>query len=157
VQYLEGSLTLGYDGADTYEYLGLAYTGLGDVRGLEYFRKALLSRPSDLLHLKVATMLVDVGDIEMARENLIQAIEITDDAGIEQRARFELGAAYRILEDPLQAQEQYREIIAINERSADAHFFLGELYAEHGNSIGARAAWRRARDLGHPRAINRLR
>ena len=157
VRYLEGSLTLGYDGADTYEYLGLAYAELGDPRGLEYFQHALARRPSDLLHLKVATMLVDEGDVEAARENLIQAIELTDDTGIEQRARYELGAVYRTLGDPLSAEDQYRAIVAIDERSADAHFYLGELYAEQGDPIRARVEWRRARDLGHLRAIERLR
>ena len=159
VRYLEGSLALGYDGADTYEYLGLAYTELGDPRGLEYFRHALTRRPSDLLHLKMATMLVDEGDVEGARENLIQAIELTDDPAIEQRARYELGAVYRVLDDLPLAEEQYRAIIDGDDRTADAHYYLGEIYAQQGDSIRARAEWRAARDLdpNHRRAIERLR
>ena len=159
VRYLEGSLALGYDGADTYEYLGLAYTELGDPRGLEYFRHALTRRPSDLLHLKMATMLMDEGDVQGARRNLIQAIDLTGDRAIAQRARYELGAVYRALGELLLAEEQYRAIIAGDERAADAHFYLGEIYSQQGNSERALARWRAARELdpNHRRAIERLR
>ena len=159
VRYLEGSLALGYDGADTYEYLGLAYTELGDPRGLEYFRHALASRPSDLLHLRMAAMLADAGDPQGARDSLIQAILLTDDPAIEQRARYELGAVYRALDEPTSAEEQYLAIIAADGRAADAHFYLGEIHAERGDADRARAEWREAERLDprHRRAIERLR
>ena len=159
VRYLEGSLALGYDGADTYEYLGLAYTELGDPRGLEYFRHALTRRPSDLLHLKMATMLMDEGDVQGARRNLIQAIDLTDDIAIAQRARYELGAVYRALGELPLAEEQYRAIIAGDARAADAHFYLGEIYSQQGDADRALAEWRAARalDPNHRRAIERLR
>ncbi len=159
VRYLEGSLALGYDGADTYEYLGLAYTELGDPRGLEYFRHALTRRPSDLLHLKMATMLMDAGDVQEARRNLIQAIDLTDDPAIAQRARYELGAVYRALGELLLAEEQYRAIIAGDARAADAHYYLGEIHSQQGDSDRAVAQWRVARELdpNHRRAIERLR
>ena len=159
VRYLESSLALGYDGADTYEYLGLAYTELGDPRGLEYFRHALTRRPSDLLHLKMATMLMDEGDVQGARRNLMQAIDLTDDTAIAQRARYELGAVYRALGELLLAEEQYRAIIAGDGRAADAHFYLGEIYSQQGDSDRALAQWRAARELdpNHRRAIERLR
>ena len=159
VRYLEGSLALGYDGADTYEYLGLAYTELGDPRGLEYFRHALTRRPSDLLHLKMATMLMDEGDVQGARRNLIEAIDLTGDIAIAQRARYELGAVYRALGELLLAEEQYRAIIARDARAADAHFYLGEIYSQQGDADRALAEWRAARalDPNHRRAIERLR
>ena len=159
VRYLEGSLALGYDGADTYEYLGLAYTELGDPRGLEYFRHALTRRPSDLLHLKMATMLMDEGDVQGARRNLIQAIDLTDDIAIAQRARYELGAVHRALGELPLAEEQYRAIIAGDARAADAHFYLGEIYSQQGDADRALAEWRAARalDPNHRRAIERLR
>lgn len=159
VRYLEGSLALGYDGADTYEYLGLAYTELGDPRGLEYFRHALTRRPSDLLHLKMATMLMDEGDVQGARRNLIQAIDLTDDIAIAQRARYELGAVYRALGELPLAEEQYRAIIAGDARAADAHFYLGEIHSQQGDADRALAEWRAARalDPNHRRAIERLR
>ena len=158
VRYLEASLKFGYDAVDTYEYLGLAYAGLGDVRGLEYFRHALERRPSDLLHLKVATMLVDKGEIAAAREHLIQAIDLSEDVGITQRARYELAAVYRNLGESQQSEEQYRAIIAIDDRSADAHYYLGESYAEQGDFVRARAEWRRALrlDTEHRGAFDRL-
>ena len=159
VRYLEGSLALGYDGADTYEYLGLAYTKLGDPRGLEFFLRALTRRPSSLLHLKMATILMDQGDVSGARENLIKAIKIAGDSAIEQRARYELGAIYRLLGELPMAEEQYRAIIAGDERAADAHFYLGEIYSLQGDSIRARGEWRAARDLdpNHRRANELLR
>lgn len=159
VRYLEGSLALGYDGADTYEYLGLAYTELGDPRGLEYFRHALARRPSDLLHLRMAAMLADAGDLQGARDNLIRAVLLTDDPAIEQRARYELGAVYRALDEPASAEEQYLAIIAADQRAADAHFYLGEIHAKQGDADRARAAWREAEKLDprHRRAIERLR
>lgn len=159
VRYLEGSLALGYDGADTYEYLGLAYTELGDPRGMEYLRHALTRRPSDLLHLKMATMLMDEGDVQGARRNLIQAIDLTDDIAIAQRARYELGAVYRALGELPLAEEQYRAIIVGDARAADAHFYLGEIHSQQGDSDRALAEWRAARalDPNHRRAIERLR
>lgn len=159
VRYLEGSLALGYDGSDTYEYLGLAYTELGDPRGLEFFRHALARRPSDLLHLRMAAMLADGDDPQGARDNLIRAIRLTDDPAIEQRARYELGAVYRALDEPASAEDQYQAIIAADERAADAHFYLGEIYAQQGDSDRARAAWREAERLQprHRRASERLR
>lgn len=159
IRYLEGALALGYDGADIYEYLGLAYTELGDPRGLEYFRHALTRRPSDLLHLKMATMLMDEGDVQGARRNLVQAIALTDDRAITQRARYELGAVYRALGELLLAEEQYQAIIADDRRAADAHFYLGEIHSQQGDSARALAEWRAARELdpNHRRAIERLR
>ena len=159
VHYLEQSLVLGYAGTDTYEYLGLAYTALGDSRGLDSFRQALSRRPSGLLHLKIATMLLDQGDLAGARENLIQAIDITGEVAIAQRARYELGAIYRLLGELSMAAKLYRDIIAVEARSADAYFYLGEVYALQGNFIRAREEWRAARDLdaNHFQANERLR
>lgn len=159
VRYLEGALALGHDGADTYEYLGLAYTELGDPRGLDYFRHALARQPYDLLHLRMAAMLADRDDPQGARDNLIRAIRLADDPAVEQRARYELGAVYRTLDEPASAEEQYLAIIAADDRAADAHFYLGEIYAEQGDPDRARAAWRAAQRLapGHRRAIERLR
>ncbi len=159
VRYLEGSLALGYDGADTYEYLGLAYTELGDPRGPEYFRHALARRPYDLLHLRMAAMLADRDDPQGARDNLIRAIRLAGDPAVEQRARYELGAVYRTLDQPAAAEEQYLAIIAADDRAADAHFYLGEIYAQQGDADRARAAWSAAQRLEprHRRAIERLR
>ena len=87
----------------------------------------------------MATMLMDEGDVQGARRNLIQAIDLTGDRAIAQRARYELGAVY--------------------ERAADAHFYLGEIYSQQGDSERALAGWRAARELdpNHRRAIERLR
>ena len=104
-------------------------------------------------------MLLDKGDLAGARENLIQAIDITGEVAIAQRARYELGAIYRLLGELSMAAKLYRDIIAVEARSADAYFYLGEVYASQGNFIRAREEWRAARDLdaNHFQANERLR
>ena len=45
------------------------------------------------------------------------------------------------------AEDQYKKIIEINPASADAHYFLGEIYLKYGKEVEARAEWRKAEKI----------
>ena len=50
IKYLNKSVEDGYSGEDTYEYLGLAYSDLGEYdQAAGYFQKAIAQHPSGLL------------------------------------------------------------------------------------------------------------
>ena len=41
------------------------------------------------------------------------------------------------------AEDQYKKVLDLNPESADAHYYLGELYEKLDQSVKARAEWRK--------------
>lgn len=145
VRYLEDSIEYGYIGDDTFEYLGLAYCELERYQqGIEYFLRAIDKNPTDILLLTIAQTYYKMHDMGAAKEFLIRTINKTDDITIEEKSRFLLGQIFIDDGALLQAEEQFKEVLKKNPKSADAHFILGNIYEKMNETIKARAQWRKA-------------
>jgi len=148
LKYLEESLVSGYSGEDTYEYLGLVYSSLNEYgKSAESYLKALETNQSDTLYLALAQTYYQLDDIGKAEEYLIWALNRTRDYTVEEKSRFLLGKIYSDREEYLKSEEQYQKILEKNSNSADAHYFLGEIYDTMGNATKARYEWRKALEI----------
>jgi tetratricopeptide (TPR) repeat protein len=144
IRYIEKSLEEGYTGNDAYEYLGLAYGGLGNTeKELHYFLRASEKRSSDLILLSVGKAYFKNNDHDSSEDYLLRSINKTSDPNIEKESRYILAEIYTQREDLLKAEDQYRAIIEIDRGSAKAHFQLGEIYYSMNDIVRARAQWRR--------------
>ena len=148
IQYLERSIQGGYVGPDTYEYLGLAFANLNQpAEALSRFKKALETRPTDLLYLTVGQLHINLEQPNEAERLLKQTIASSQDSIVEKRSRFLLGELYLDRADYTAALEQYEELTALDPSSADAFFYLGMAFEGLDDYVKARAAWRKARSL----------
>jgi tetratricopeptide (TPR) repeat protein len=144
IKFLESSIVAGYEGADSREYLALAYAGLNDkVKAIANFDAALLKSRSELL-LAAGKAFLDSGNGTKAESLLKESLAIGTDALTREKCLFILADIYHSRGDSITAEAQYDLILEKNPESADAHFRLGILYQERGDPVRARAAWRRA-------------
>ena len=139
ISFMESSLAKGYVQKDSNEYIGQAYTQLGDYdKAMEYFLTALegrLRRPAALDNR--ANLLPD--EAYQRRSRLSPADPQQDRRqGIEERTRFLLGGIYLDTGELFKAEEQFAAIVKIDPQSADAHFVLGEVYAKMNDPVKAR-------------------
>jgi len=159
IKYLEKSINLGFINDDSYKYLGLSYSELGFYKkGIEYFLKALKDNNDDMLLLVIGQTYHKLGDTVNSELYLKRAIETNDDFRVEIKSRFLLGKLYFENSEFSKAEEQYDLILAKDGKSADAHYFKGEIYSELGNTVKARAEWRKTLELdpSHYGALLRL-
>lgn len=145
VKYLENSIAEEYVRKDSYEYLGLAYSELGNMeKSARYFEMAAENNPSDILFSLLAQIYIDLGSINLAEEYLLRSNNRTTNPQIEEKNLFLLGQIYEDKKDMIKAEECYLRIIQKNLKSADAYYRLGLLYEIAGDKIKARAEWRKA-------------
>lgn len=145
IAFMQASLAKGYVQKDSNEYIGLAYTQLGDYdKGMGYFLTALQDDSSDLLLLTIGQTYYQMKRTGDAIDYLLRTLNKTDDKAIEKRARFLLGEIYLDRNELFKAEEQYAAVVKIDPQSADAHFFLGETYSKMNDPVKARAEWRNA-------------
>jgi tetratricopeptide (TPR) repeat protein len=148
VRHLEKSVELGYVGEDTYRYLGLAYSEMGDyARGVENFLIAAEQTPDALLYLTIGQSYYKLKNIDKALDFLMRAVHSTEEAAIEKKSRFLIGSIYIEREDFVKARDQYEKILSLDQESADAHYYLGEIYDKMGDQVKARAEWRKALNI----------
>lgn len=145
IAFMESSQAKSYIQKDSNEYIGLAYSQLGDYeKGMQYFLSALKDDSGDLLLLTIGQTYYQMKRTADAVDYLLRTLNKTDDKAIEKRARFLLGEIYLDRNELFKAEEQYASIVKIDPQSADAHFFLGEVYAKMNDPVKARAEWRNA-------------
>jgi tetratricopeptide (TPR) repeat protein len=145
LEYLKAALSAGYQHEDIYDYLGLAATQLDYLEeGLEYFQKALEINPTDLLLLTMGQTYFQAERYQEAEEYLLRAVNKTEDAAVEIRARFLLGQMYFERQDYFKAEDQYTQILEVDPNSSDAYYYLGEIYSNMNDPVKARAYWRKA-------------
>jgi len=142
---LERSIESGYMGADTYEYLGLAYSSLAKYeKSADYFQLAIDQDPTDMRFLALAQAHINAGNTAEGETYLLQTIATTEDGVVEQRSRYLLAKIYGDLGRLADAESEYRAIIDKNPRAADALYSLGEIRLKLDKPIEARAYWRDA-------------
>ncbi len=159
IKYMEQSINDGLINDDSYKYLGLAYSELGLYNeGVDYFLKALESKPDDMLYLVLGQTYYKMNDDEKAESYLEKALTMTEKFSSEQKIRFILGKIFLDRGDYKKADEQYRKILEKNINSADAHYYLGEIYSKLNKKVKARAEWRKALEINpsHYGALLRL-
>jgi tetratricopeptide (TPR) repeat protein len=151
VKYLEAARSASYMVSDIPEYLGLAYTQIKDYRSsVAAFILALRSAEredvssSDMLLLSIAQAYIAMEERENATAYLIRCLELSRDSEAKITARLLLGNIFFEAKDYEEARRQYLSLIEENGENADAHYHLGEIYAQTGDNIRARAEWRRA-------------
>ena len=148
IEYLNKSIEEGYIARDTYEYLGLAYSDLEDyTKAAGYFQKAIAQKPTGLLLFILAQTYYRADDTTEAEQYLLRAVNMaqsTKDTSVEEQARFLLGKIYSDRKDYFKAEDQYLRILEIDAKSADAHYYLGDLYTQLNEPVKARAEWRAA-------------
>jgi tetratricopeptide (TPR) repeat protein len=142
--YLQRALAGGFQAGDIYDYLGLAATQLErNEEGLAYFQKALAVNPTDLLLLMIGQNYHDLGRLQEAEEYLLRALNKTEDPVIEAKCRFLLAQMYFDRKEYFKAEKEYLAVLARDPNSAEAHFYLGEIYAGLNDKVKARAEWRK--------------
>ena len=161
--YLERALSDGYDADDTRQYLGLAYSELGEYEtSAAWFAEALQQSDSrdeaDSLRINAAESLTAMGAYDSAQSYLQQVITGTDDPYIELIGRNRLSWVLILKQEYELAEDLISETVDDYPGSADAYYYLGIVFDETERPIEARAAWRFARDLDpeHPGALARL-
>ncbi len=142
---IESSLARGYVQKDSYEYIGQAYSQLGDYqKAMDNFLLALKDDSGDLLLLTIGQTYYQMKRTSDAVDYLLRTLNKTEDKDIEERARFLLGGIYLDTGELFKAEEQFAAIVKIDSGSADAHYDLGEVYAKMNDPVKARAEWRNA-------------
>lgn len=133
---------------DILEYSAVAYSVLGDpARSVAAFEKALARGKTDLLLLAAARAYDLNGQKDKAEISALDALSLTEDSLVREKARFLLGALYMERKDYGLAEEQYNLVLEMNPESADALYHLGLIWQEKGDPVRARAAWRKAVSL----------
>jgi tetratricopeptide (TPR) repeat protein len=170
VKYLERARSLSYHARDIPEYLGLAYIAIRDYRSsVAAFSLALRAEepagsggevfePSDLFLISIARSYLALEENETARAYLIRCIESSRDSKTIVAARLLLGGVYLKTGDLASAEAQYLAVIAEIDENVEAHFQLGEIYNAGGDTVRARAEWRKTvrLDPSHQPARSRL-
>ena len=148
LKYLEESVVSGYIGEDTYEYLGLTYSRLGDYqKSAVSYQKVLEKNPSDILYLVLAQAYYQLDNILKAEEYLLLGLERTTNYTVKEKCRFLLGRVYMDKKEYLKAEEQFLSILGEDQSSAEAHYSLGDVYDAMGNGVKARYEWRKALEI----------
>jgi tetratricopeptide (TPR) repeat protein len=145
ISSMEAAIAKGYVQKDSYEYIGQAYSQLGEPeKAMESFLIALRDDPGDLLLLTIGQTYYQMKRTSDAVDYLLRTLNKTEDKDIEERARFLLGGIYLDTNELFKAEEQFTAIIKMDPESADAHYDLGEVYAKMNDPVKARAEWRNA-------------
>lgn len=145
IRYMDEALNRGFVQSDSYEYLGMAWTQLGDYeKALAAFLEALKQEPTDILLLTIGQTYYQMKHTGEAVEYLLRALNKTEDKAIERQARLKLGEIYLDQGELFKAEESFQALVELDPRSADAHFFLGEVYDRLKDVARSRAEWRAA-------------
>lgn len=148
IEHLEKSLELGYRGSDSYRYLGLAYSEMGDYeRGVEKFLAAAEEASDALLYMTIGQTYFKMKKMDKALDFLMRAVHSTGEETVEKKSRFLIGNIYIEMGELQKAKDQYEKILSIDPDSADAHYYLGEIYDKMGEQVKARAEWRKVLNI----------
>ncbi len=157
--HLKKTVDLGYHSYDVFEYLGLIEASFSRFESAaQYFKKSIQLNNRDLVNLALANTYDMSSNIDGALQVVADVIKVSKD-------KIALEKAYVKKADLLIKKKQYddaleacNKAIEINSSSADAYFFLGEIFSSKGDTVKARAQWRQAfvLDSKHTGAISRL-
>lgn len=141
---LEQARNLGYEASDLDEQLGLAAAELGRYRdSIVYLSRSLGEAPSDLLLLAIARSYAALEEYASAEAYYRRCIDDTKDSDVEAGARVALSSALIAQGRLDDAEAALLPVLESDASNVDALMELGDLYAKKGDSVKARAEWRR--------------
>lgn len=144
-KYLSMAEDSGFTADDILEYLGVIHLDYGEIdSGISYIRQAIENSPRAVLFLTIAEAYEEQGNTGEALEYYEEALNRSEDSFLRQEASLGKGRTLFRMEEFDKAQEIFEAIIDRNSQSAQAYFYLGEIFAEAGDMVKARAQWREA-------------
>jgi tetratricopeptide (TPR) repeat protein len=158
-KYFEQCLTAGYEAEDILEFLGVIYLELGDIeKGIDYLLQAIEKNPKEILFFTAAEAFEMQEDYQQALDYFVTSQNLTDDSFLIQQANIGRGRVLFVLGRLDEAKAILEQVIAENSQSAEAYFYLGEIYSAQGDQVKARANWREAynQDRTFTPALERL-
>lgn len=143
VKYLTEALDENYPARDIHEYLGLAYSDMGDNAGtIENFEKAAELNPgSPLLLLSLANAYIENSETEKAAQVLSSMGSTGDNEVINEKRYLLEGRVSMSLGNLTDAEESLKKALEINPDMVDAHYYLGLVYEAEGAKWKARKQW----------------
>jgi tetratricopeptide (TPR) repeat protein len=158
-RYLEQALKLGYKKAEVFEYLVLVYNEWGATdKAISYLQQAYAEKRNGIYLFYLAKNYKKVNRTTEAREMLTRVMTDPVDAELLKECKFLLGEILFDQANYPQAEKLYRDIIATDENSAEAHFRLALIYEKLGDYAQYRYELRVTleKDRGHSGARSRL-
>jgi tetratricopeptide (TPR) repeat protein len=158
-EYLKKALDAGYKDDTIFEVLGYCYYKLGVYdQAVVYLVKAKENNPKDVVRLYLAYSYNSKGEAKAAMKELeALAASSKDDAILEEA--YSLMATVNIQEGNLvAARANLTKVFESNQNSANAHYWLGNIFEKEGDMLSARKEWRTALkiDPKHIGAIEKL-
>jgi len=142
LRYLTASLDAGYQSDDSFEFIGKAYSALGDLNSaFHWYEKAAESHPTDQLLLTLGEKAFNLGRYNDAVLYYNKAIEGTKDESLKKRGLSQLGQLYYDIGNYLMAREILETLVEMEAGNQDYQFLLAEAYHELGMRVDARKTW----------------
>lgn len=159
IRYLQASFDSGYKSDDSLEFMGRAYSMLGDVEdALFWYELAAETHPTDRLLITLGDEAFKLGRYESAVGYYRRSIDITKDEELKIKGLSHLGQLYYDVGNFLMAKEVFETLVNIEPDNQDYQFNLGEVYHQLEMNIEARNAWLAVFRINpkHVGALNRL-
>ena len=140
---------------DIAELKGLSYDSLKmSDESLMSYTQALLVRETDTLLLNIAKQYYYKKQYSIAKQYIFRVLEITEDEDVAISSHLLLGRIYTEEQNYTEAKKEFENVIQKDEKNADAYYGLGVLYEKIGDSIKAKAMYRRCLRIqsNHPEA-----
>ncbi len=142
VRYLEMAMNAGYVNLDSYEYLGEAWSLLGNyTKSIQAYESALREFQSDRLYLKMAEDCYQHGDYEKSVYYYQSLIKRTSDEALKKKGLFHLGKLYYNIKNMPEAEITFQKVLEMDPAEAEACFLLGEINFAKKNGKKAREYW----------------
>lgn len=130
---------------DLHKFQGMAYSELGlNEEAINAFTLDLDENADEFLLYALAKNYVQVENYDKAKMYLSEAINKAKDVLLKLDCMNTLADIFLTEGNTEKAMEQYQNILAIDEKYADAYYGLGIIYEQQGNLVKARAEWRNA-------------
>jgi tetratricopeptide (TPR) repeat protein len=157
INYLMASLDAGYEAEDSYEFIGRAYSALGDVENaLYWYELAAENHPTDRLLITLGEEAFKLGLYNDAAGYYRKAIENTRDDSLKKRGLSQLGQLYYDVGNYTMARGVLESLVSMEAGNENYQFLLGETYHELGMDREARIAWFAVTRI-NPRHVGALR
>jgi len=159
VFHLRKSIDEGYINEDSYEYIGQAYSLMGDFdSSLVYYLKALEINATDLLYLKISEDYIKNRMYDESEKYLKLMIETTRDEPLKKKGLFQLANLYYDMKNYSRAEIVLLELIDLEKGNENFHFLLGEVYFFLDDIPKARSEWHKTTRINpkHVGALRRL-
>ena len=142
VKYLQKALDSGYENEDSYEFLGEAWSYLGNYeKSISCYETALEKFKSDRLYLKIAEDSFLFGRYDKAAEYYSLLISRTRDASLKKKGLFQLGKLYYDIKNLTKSEETFLTLTELDPTVAEAWFLLGEISFFNEKNSNARSYW----------------